>query len=110
LEVEGSFFASEHAIVVTPSEQTDIRWLAFILISMNLNQFSESSAQPGLSVAKVLALEVLSPPSKQEQSAIVTILSDMKAELAALEARREKAHAIKQGMMQELLTGRIRLV
>lgn len=50
------------------------------------------------------------PPTKQEQTAIANVLSDMDAEIAALEARRDKARALKQGMMQELLTGRIRLV
>ncbi|MBF8805587.1 restriction endonuclease subunit S [Pseudomonas asiatica] len=49
-------------------------------------------------------------PSEAEQTAIATILSDMDAEIAALEARRDKARQLKQGMMQELLTGRIRLV
>ena len=49
-------------------------------------------------------------PSADEQTAIVTVLSGMDAELAALEARREKTRALKQGMMQELLTGRIRLI
>ena len=51
----------------------------------------------------------LTPPL-QEQTAIATILSDMDTELAALEARRDKTRALKQGMMQELLTGRIRLL
>ena len=49
-------------------------------------------------------------PSQEEQTAIATVLSDMDAELAALEARRDKTRALKQGMMQALLTGRIRLV
>ena len=49
-------------------------------------------------------------PTHAEQTAIATLLSDMDAELAALEARRDKTIALKQGMMQELLTGRIRLV
>ena len=48
-------------------------------------------------------------PSIQEQNAIVCVLSDMDAEIAALEQRRDKTRAIKQGMMQELLTGRVRL-
>lgn len=52
----------------------------------------------------------LSLPSTDEQTAIATVLSDMDAELAALEARRDKARALKQGMMQELLTGKIRLI
>ena len=49
-------------------------------------------------------------PSINEQTAIATILSDMDTELAALESRLAKARQIKQGMMQELLTGRIRLL
>jgi len=49
-------------------------------------------------------------PSVPEQTAIATVLSDMDAELSALEARRDKTRALKQAMMQELLTGRTRLV
>jgi type I restriction enzyme S subunit len=49
-------------------------------------------------------------PSLPEQTAIATVLSDLDAEIAALEARLAKARLLKQGMMQELLTGRIRLI
>lgn len=49
-------------------------------------------------------------PSLPEQVAIAEILSDMDAEINALESRREKTRQLKAGMMQELLTGRIRLV
>ncbi|SNS03042.1 type I restriction enzyme, S subunit [Humidesulfovibrio mexicanus] len=49
-------------------------------------------------------------PSESEQTAIAAVLSDMDAEIAELETRRDKTRALKQGMMQELLTGRIRLV
>lgn len=49
-------------------------------------------------------------PSIAEQTAIAAVLSDMDTELAALEARRDKTRALKQAMMQELLTGRTRLV
>ena len=49
-------------------------------------------------------------PPLSEQEAIATILSDMDAEIAALEAKLAKVRQIKQGMMQELLTGRTRLV
>jgi len=52
----------------------------------------------------------ISLPHIDEQTAIATILSDMNAELAALEVRRDKARQLKQGMMQELLTGKTRLL
>ncbi len=62
-------------------------------------------------IAKSAFLQLEIPqPSEEEQTAIACILSDMDTELAALEARRDKARQLKQGMMQELLTGRIRLV
>jgi type I restriction enzyme, S subunit len=50
------------------------------------------------------------PPTLAEQTAIAEVLSDMDAELAALEGRRDKTRLLKQGMMQELLTGKTRLV
>ena len=49
-------------------------------------------------------------PSVPEQTAIADVLTDMDAELAALEQRRDKTRALKQAMMQELLTGKTRLV
>ncbi len=49
-------------------------------------------------------------PPLPEQTSIAEILSDMDAELAALEQRRDKTRLLKQAMMQELLTGRTRLV
>jgi type I restriction enzyme S subunit len=62
-----------------------------------------------ISAAALAAITVNLPP-QAEQAAIATVLSDMDAELTALEARRDKTRALKQGMMQELLTGRTRLV
>jgi type I restriction enzyme S subunit len=63
----------------------------------------------GVSKPNVMSIEVVIP-RPGEQSAIAGILSDMDAETKSLEAKLSKARQIKQGMMQELLTGRIRLV
>jgi type I restriction enzyme S subunit len=49
-------------------------------------------------------------PSSEEQTAIATVLSDMDSELESLEKKRDKYLMIKQGMMQQLLTGKIRLI
>lgn len=59
------------------------------------------------SVLRQLPMQV---PSPREQTAIATVLSDMDEELSALEVRRDKTRALKQAMMQELLTGKTRLV
>ena len=67
------------------------------------------SGQPGVNGSEYAQLLVRLPPV-DEQSAIATVLSDMDAEITALEARRDKTRALKQGMMQQLLTGRVRLL
>jgi type I restriction enzyme S subunit len=70
---------------------------------------SMRSGQPGVNGNEYAQLPITLPPLP-EQAAIATILSDMDAELTALEQRRDKTRALKQGMMQELLTGKTRLV
>lgn len=60
--------------------------------------------------ARQLAGIELRLPSRAEQAAIVSVLSDIEAEIRHLELRRDKTRAVKQGMMQQLLTGRVRLV
>jgi type I restriction enzyme S subunit len=74
-----------------------------------INNLLAGSSINNLNPSSVESLE-FSIPHLSEQTAITTVLSDMDAEITALEARRDKTRALKQGMMQELLTGRIRLV
>ena len=107
--VTGKFFASEHALVCAPTKSVNAKWLAIYLERMNLNQYSESSAQPGLSAEKLRVLGLIAP-YLEEQTTIATILSDMDEEIQALEQRLNKTRQIKQGMMQQLLTGKVRLV
>ncbi len=103
LGVRGKFFASEHAIVVTSFIDTSIEWLTYQLIKLNLNRLSESSAQPGLSVNKILSLKVPLPPTKTEQIAIAQALTDFDVLIARLEKLIIKKRLIKQGAMQKLL-------
>lgn len=81
------FYRQEFAKATTSSidRRGSLRWRAFSKIRVTL-------------------------PPIDEQGAIASVLSDMEAEVAALERRRDKTRAIKQGMMQQLLTGRVRLV
>lgn len=81
----------------TPAVKTQFRFFA---VGTKVSGISKTN------IAKV----TLPVPSVPEQTAIAAILSDMDAEIAALEAKLAKARQIKQGMMQELLTGRIRLI
>ncbi|EPJ3934392.1 restriction endonuclease subunit S [Klebsiella sp. R19] len=72
------------------------------------NSATGSTAQ-GIKRSIFEKLSVVLPACLQEQTAIATILSDMDAELSVLEQKLTKVHDIKKGMMQQLLTGRIRL-
>ena len=72
-------------------------------------QMAAGSSVQNLNKEKVAQLK-LYIPALEEQTAIASILSDMDNEIEALEQKLEKTHQIKQGMMQQLLTGKIRLV
>ena len=103
------FSAIGRLLVLSSKRSSDLR-----LVSEYINHFVdfalESTGVPQLTAPQISQYTVALPPSKAEQEAIATILSDMDAEVAALEAKLAKARQLKQGMMQELLTGRIRLV
>ena len=71
--------------------------------------YFEITSIPQLTVPQV-ANSLISVAPLPEQKAIAEVLSDMDAEIEALEAKRMKYKSIKQGMMQQLLTGKIRLV
>jgi type I restriction enzyme S subunit len=105
-------YAGGDIIILSPVGQ-DSRFLAYL---MNQPAVAAQKARAGQGdavvhiSAKNLAQIELKLPERDEQAAIATVLSDMDAELAALEARRAKTDELKQGMMQALLTGRIRLI
>jgi type I restriction enzyme S subunit len=93
--------------------RADGLFMAYYLRSREGRELMKSLAQGSTryNLSKIALLKSpLRVPSPAEQIAIATVLDDMDAELAALEARRDKTRALKQGMMQELLTGRTRLV
>jgi type I restriction enzyme, S subunit len=80
------------------------------LCAQMIDKWSGGAAQPNLGAQDLARFVIPLPPACSEQCAIAEVLSDMDAELAALERRRDKTRALKQGMMQELLTGKTRLV
>ena len=104
--VEGKNYISEHAIAVQTDE--NIQWLKYKLMNWNLNRFSESSAQPGLSVEKLVRYK-LSVPTRSEQIKIAEILSLWDTAIAKQTALIEQLTLRKRGLMQQLLTGKKRL-
>jgi type I restriction enzyme S subunit len=97
--------------VVFDNLRTDKHFLYYALkfIENDWSKHGQTGSQMNLNTTLINSTKIAVPP-QEEQTAIATILSDMDAEISQLEARRAKTAQLKQGMMQELLTGRIRLV
>ena len=79
----------------------------FFFYQLSIKDIPNTGYNRHFKFLKDLTFEI---PNIEEQRAIASILSDIDAEITALEQRRDKTHAIKQNMMQQLLTGRVRLV
>jgi type I restriction enzyme S subunit len=80
-----------------------------IFVINQIRLFTNSSSQGNIGMGDIEKIE-FSVPSKEEQAAIAKVLSDMDAEIESLEHKLKKYKLLKQGMMQELLTGKTRLV
>jgi type I restriction enzyme S subunit len=88
----------------------DYKFVAMVLGTVASRHVSRHLGNPKLMNDVMKQVVIPLPHTLPEQTAIAAILSDMDAEIAELEAKLAKARQVKQGMMQELLTGRIRLV
>lgn len=102
-------------LVIQDYQETyDMLFLYYILCSdAVMNQYASmaaGSSVQNLNKEKVANVLLYAPSSLKEQSSIAKVLSSMDEEISFLEVKREKYNAIKQGMMQQLLTGKIRLV
>lgn len=98
------------ALFLKPNQDVQFMRYWFEQNSTMIDSIGGGSTVKGISIQQLQAFEFNSPPTKEEQTAIATVLTDMDAELSVLEARREKTRQLKQAMMQELLTGKTRLI
>ena len=111
--INGRFDAHQRVYVITQF-LTDVSGkFVHLYMLMNFGAYamrnSVKATVDSLRLPTFQDFEVVLPPTIGEQTAIATVISDMDAEITALETRRDKTRDLKQGMMQELLTGKIRL-
>jgi type I restriction enzyme, S subunit len=107
--VEGDYWPHNTALWVTSFARADAKFAYYFLAHIGLGRFSSGSGVPTLNRNDAHSFEVRLPSDFSEQRAIASVLADADDEIDRLHARLANATAIKQGMMQELLTGRTRL-
>lgn len=112
-DVDASFYVSLALLKI--NEKYDSKFISYL---SNIKSFKEEvmlnslvfAIPQKINLGNISLIKVYIPTSKAEQTAIANILSDCDSEIAALEEKRDKYKEIKQDMMQQLLTGKIRLI
>ena len=100
--VFGKIYITEHAIAVAGNEKSDTNFLHYLFLKMNLGQYSDQSAQPGLAVNKLLKLKVLLP-SISEQIKIAKLLSLLDERIAVQNRLIEKLQSLIGGIAQHCI-------
>ena len=110
----GKFYATEHAVIVHTFSDTNVDWSGLFLEALNLNQYSTSTAQPGLSVSKIMHYLIPLPPLAEQKRImdkleellpLVDAYGEAEQRLAAYEDR--FPDALKRSLLQEAITGRL---
>ena len=106
--VQGEFWATEHAVITKCSALSDVRYMYYLLLGMNLNQYaSNTAAQPGLAVSQIINVKTCLAPI-QEQKLIAVVLDEKCAQvntlIANVQAQIEKLKAYKQSLITEVVT------
>lgn len=111
--VSGKFWATDHAVVTYPTKEIINKYLYYLLQSMNLNQYSQSAAQPGLAVNVILALKACLPSTLKEQKTIVDFLDDKCLQVDQIILQKENQFNIlqqhKKSLIYEYVTGKKRV-
>lgn len=104
----GKSYFTEHAIAVKAGKANETRFLYYLFSTMNLGQYSGQSAQPGLAVGNLIALENV-VPNKAEQSKISSILTALDTLITLHQRELEETKTYKKTLAKLLLTGIVRV-
>lgn len=107
--VDSPFWTIDTLFYTEISARAVPQFIYYKFLMIDWRSYNEASGVPSLSSKTIEKIEIACP-HLGEQTAIAEVLSDMDGDLAALGARLAKACAVKQGMMQQLLTGKVRLI
>jgi len=107
--VDTPFWTIDTLFYTEMLNDTNPKFVFYKFMNIDWYSYNEASGVPSLNSKTIENIEQLFPPSTEEQKIIVKILTDMDSEIEQLEIKKEKYIMIKNGMMQKLLTGEIRL-
>ena len=108
----GQFFASEHAVVVYPHKQENIVWLGEVIRTSNLNQYSQSAAQPGLAVSLIQNIFYPYPPKEERDEIALYIEKNIKGIKEGIENCQQQISLLqerKQIIINEVVTGKVKV-
>ncbi|SHN63864.1 restriction endonuclease subunit S [Desulfovibrio litoralis] len=108
--VNGEFWATEHAVVFKPNSYVFGKWAYFLIIVMNLNQYSESAAQPGLSVEKVININTILPTFEEQHSILNFIeskLTYIEKLITKFETEINLINEYKTSLISSVVTGKV---
>ena len=98
----GDFHVTEHAVVATNKNQVIAKWLYYLLLKLDLNQYATGQAQPGLSVQVLEKVEACAPQNESEQQKIANTFSNIDELVTAQTEKIEALKLHKKGLMQGL--------
>lgn len=99
---EGKFYATEHAVIVTPITITDFEFLHESLVRANINQYATGAAQPGISVTNVNSQLSLNYPLYEEQKAIGKYFTSLDSQISASTSRLTSLKQMKAASLQAM--------
>jgi len=108
--VSGKFWASEHAVVVELYDPYVLKWAMALFETMNLNQYSISAAQPGLSVEKVNNLKIPVPPLSEQNDIMIYVQEKnelLNKSISTYKLQIELLQEYKTSLINEAVTGKI---
>lgn len=108
--ISGKCWVNNHAHILKAKEHICQDFIFYSLVHKNILEYLSGGTRAKLNKSELFKIEIYIPNSLSEQKAIAQILSDMDLEIEALEKKLEKYKLIKDGMMEQLLTGKVRLI
>ena len=100
--VNGKFYATEHALVVYPFDDINVRFLFYVLVFADLNKYKKGCAQPVLSASTLYNVDIIIPPSLPEQRQIASYFTSLDHQITAQSSKISKLKQIKSACLDQM--------